>query len=199
MRKKKTIIGAGVLTAIASSLCCITPVLALISGTSGVASTFSWLEPFRPYLIGFTILVLGFAWNQKLKQKKDMDCACETDQKPTFFQSILFLGMVTIFAVAITLFPYYSTIFYPKNEREIIVVDKIAIQTLDLEIKGMTCASCEEHINHAANQLHGVLNIKSSYQNGNAKIKFDSAKTTLKEIEKAVNSTGYLVRITKKK
>jgi len=48
MKKTNKIIGAGVFTAIASSLCCITPVLALISGTSGVASTFSWLEPFRP-------------------------------------------------------------------------------------------------------------------------------------------------------
>ena len=38
-----------ILTAITASLCCITPVLALIAGTSGVASTFSWIEPFRPY------------------------------------------------------------------------------------------------------------------------------------------------------
>ena len=54
------LIGTGLLTAIAASLCCITPVLALIAGTSGLASTFSWLEPFRPYFIGLTILVLAF-------------------------------------------------------------------------------------------------------------------------------------------
>ena len=59
-----------ILTAITASLCCITPVLALIAGTSGVASTFSWIEPFRPYLIGLTILVLLFAWYQKLKPEK---------------------------------------------------------------------------------------------------------------------------------
>jgi len=35
------LIGTGLLTAIAASLCCITPVLALIAGTSGLASTFS--------------------------------------------------------------------------------------------------------------------------------------------------------------
>ena len=49
----------GVLAAVAASLCCIAPVLALLAGTTGVAATFSWLEPFRPYLIGFTILILG--------------------------------------------------------------------------------------------------------------------------------------------
>ena len=60
---------AGILTAMAASICCITPVLALIAGTSGIASTFSWVEPFRPYLIGITILVLVFAWYQKLRPK----------------------------------------------------------------------------------------------------------------------------------
>ena len=39
------------LTALPGSLCCITLVLALIAGTSGLASTFSWLTPFRPYLV----------------------------------------------------------------------------------------------------------------------------------------------------
>ena len=193
MRKDKKLIGASLLTAIASSLCCITPVLALISGTSGIASTFYWLETFRPYLIGFTILVLGFAWYQKLKPKKEIDCNSETDEKPSFLQSKLFLGIVTIFAIVMTAFPHYSSVFYPKSEKEIIVVDKANIQTINLEIKGMTCTSCEEHINHSVNQLNGIVNIKSSYENGNAEIEFDNSKTTIEEVEKAVNSTGYSV------
>ena len=72
MKTDKKIIGAGLLTAIAASLCCITPILALIAGASGLASTFSWLEPFRPYFIGLTVLVIGFAWYQKLRPKKQM-------------------------------------------------------------------------------------------------------------------------------
>ena len=87
MKSENKLIGAGLLTAITASLCCITPVLALIAGTSGIASTFSWIEPFRPYLIGLTILVLGFAWYQKLKPQKEIDCDCETDEKPKFIQS----------------------------------------------------------------------------------------------------------------
>jgi len=199
MKKDKKLIGAGLLTAIASSLCCITPVLALISGTSGIASTFSWLEPFRPYLIGFTILVLGFAWYQKLKQKKEIDCDCETDKKPSFLQSKLFLGIVTIFAIVMTAFPYYSSVFYPKTEKKIVIVDKANIQTINLEVKGMTCASCEEHINHSVNQLNGILKVKSSYKNGNTEIEFDNSKTTIEEIKKSVNSTGYSVINTKEK
>ena len=84
MKSENKLIGAGLLTAITASLCCITPVLALIAGTSGIASTFSWIEPFRPYLIGLTILVLGFAWYQKLKPQKEIDCDCEMDEKTKF-------------------------------------------------------------------------------------------------------------------
>lgn len=199
MKKDKKLIGAGLLTAFASSLCCITPVLALISGTSGVASTFSWLEPFRPYLIGFTILVLGFAWYQKLKPNKEIDCDCETEEKTSFIQSKLFLGIVTIFAILMTLFPYYSSVFYPNSEKEIIVVDKANIQTLNLDVNGMTCTSCEEHIDHSVNQLNGILNIETSYENGTAQIEFDNSKTTIEEIEDAVNSTGYSVTNLKEK
>ena len=193
MVKNNKAIGLGVITAITASLCCITPVLALIAGTSGIASMFSWIEPFRPYLIGLTILVLGFAWYQKLKPKKEIDCECETDEKPKFFQSKKFLGIVTVFAIVMLTFPLYSGIFYPNIEKQIIVVDKSDIKTTEFKISGMTCASCEEHVNHEVNKLSGIVNSKASYENGNAIIEFDKTKTNATEIEKAINKTGYQV------
>lgn len=200
MKSENKLIGAGLLTAITASLCCITPVLALIAGTSGIASTFSWIEPFRPYLIGLTILVLGFAWYQKLKPQKEIDCECETDDlsagkagKPKFLQTKTFLGIVTVFALIMMAFPYYSGIFYPNTEKQIIVVDKSDIKTTEFEISGMTCASCEEHVNHEVNKLNGIVNSKASYENGNAIIEFDRTKSNEMEIEKAINSTGYKV------
>lgn len=186
-----------ILTAITASLCCITPVLALIAGTSGVASTFSWIEPFRPYLIGLTILVLLFAWYQKLKPEKEIDCECETDKKPKFIQSKTFLGVVTVFAIVMLAFPYYSSMFYPNSEKQIVVVDKSNIKTTEYKISGMTCASCEAHVNHEVNKLNGIVNSKTSYENGNAIIEFDETKTNELEIEKAINATGY--KVTNKK
>jgi mercuric ion transport protein len=190
---KKILEFTSILTAITASLCCITPVLALIAGTSGIASTFSWIEPFRPYLIGLTILVLGFAWYQNLKPQKEIDCDCETDEKPKFIQSKMFLGIVTVFTIVMLAFPYYSGIFYPNTEKQIIVVDKSDINTTEFTISGMTCASCEEHVNHEVNKLNGIVNSKVSYENGNAIVEFDKTKTNEMEIEKAINSTGYKV------
>jgi len=190
---KKRLIGISILTTITASLCCITPVLALIAGTSGIASTFSWLEPFRPYLIGFTVLVIGFAWYQKLKSRNEIDCECETDEKPKFMQSKTFLAIVTVFAIVMLAFPYYSGIFYPNIEKQIIIVDKSDIKTTEFKISGMTCASCEEHVNHEVNKLNGILNSKASYESGNAILEFDKTKTNETEIEKAINATGYKV------
>lgn len=193
MKSENKLIGAGLLTAITASLCCITPVLALVAGTSGIASTFSWIEPFRPYLIGLTILVLCFAWYQKLKPQKEIDCECETEEKPKFIQSKKFLGMITVFAFVMLAFPYYSRIFYANTEKQIVVVNKSDIKTTEFKINGMTCTGCEEHVNHEVNKLDGIVTSKVSYEKGNAIIEFDKTKTNETEIEKAISSTGYKV------
>jgi len=200
MKSENKLVGTGVLAAITASLCCITPVLALVAGTSGIASTFSWLDPFRPYLIGFTILVLSYAWYLKLKPKKDIDCECETENlpagkevKPKFIQSKSFLGIITVIAIIMLSFPYYSGIFYPKVEKQIIVVDKSNITTAEFRISGMTCAGCEEHVDHEVNKLNGILSSEASYKKGNAIVEFDKTKISTTEIEKAINSTGYKV------
>ena len=106
MKTNKKLISAGLLAAFTASLCCITPLLAFIAGTSGLATTFSWLEPLRPYLIALTVFVLGFAWYLKLKPKKQLDCSCEKDEKIPFTQSKMFLGIITLFAVVMLAFPY---------------------------------------------------------------------------------------------
>jgi copper chaperone CopZ len=193
MKSINKLIGAGLLAAITASLCCMTPILALMAGASGIASTFSWIESFRPYLIGLTVFVLGFAWYQKLKPRKEIDCACETEEKPKFIQSKKFLGIVTVFAIVMLALPLYSGIFYPNIEKEIIIVDESDISTIEFKVSGMTCAGCEEHVNHEVNKLKGIVTSIASYENGNAIVEFDNTKTNVKEIEKAINSTGYEV------
>lgn len=193
MKSENKLAGIGLLTAISASLCCITPVLALIAGTSGIASTFSWLDPLRPYLIGLTILVLGFAWYQKLKKRKQMSCSCDTKVKTTFLQTKTFLGIVTVFALLMLAFPSYAQIFYPKTEKQTFVVEQANIETTEFFIDGMTCSGCEEHVNHEVNALAGIVNTDVSYDKGNAIIEFDRTKTTAEEIEKAILKTGYSV------
>ena len=193
MSNDKTLMGTTVITAIAASLCCITPVLALIAGTSGVASTFSWIEPFRPYLIALTILVLVIAWFQKLKPKKqEIDCDCD-DEKPRFINSKKFLLLITIFAGSMLAFPYYSQIFYPNTGREVVYVNESNIEELNFGIKGMSCMGCEAHIESEVNKLDGIITVKANYEKANTVVKYDSLKVTNQEIKAAILKTGYKI------
>ena len=103
------------------------------------------------------------------------------------------LGIATSFAVIMLAFPYYSGFFYSNTEKQVIVVDKSDISTIEFKISGMTCTSCEEHVIHEVNKLNGIVNSKASYKNGKAIIKFDRTKTSETEIEKAINPTAYKV------
>jgi copper ion binding protein len=182
----------GLFAAIAASSCCIPPVIALFAGIGGSASALSFMEPFRPYLIGLAVIAIGYAWYNFLKPKKADDCGCEIE-KPKWFQTKGFLIGITLFAAISIAFPYYSSIFYSDNKKEVVVVNQSNIQTVNFDVKGMTCASCEEHVKHAVNELDGIVNVKASYEKANAEVQFDNTKTSKEQIEKAINATGYKV------
>ena len=55
----------------------------------------------------------------------------------------------------------------------------------------MTCSGCEHHIKTEVSKLSGIVEIVVSYEKGNAIVKFDSKQTSITEIEKGINSTGY--------
>lgn len=193
MSSAKKLIGTSIITAIAASLCCITPVLALMAGTSGIASTFSWMEPLRPYLIAFTIIVLAIAWYRQLKPKKqELDCECE-EEKPKFITSKKFLFLVTLFAGFMLAFPYYTQIFYPNNAKEVVYVSDSNSNEVAYSVKGMTCSGCEVHIESAVNKLDGILEVKADYEKGMTRVKYDTTKVTHKDIEDAVRKTGYKI------
>ena len=188
---------AGVLTAIAASLCCITPFIALLAGSSSIAANFSWIEPARPYLIGLSVAVLAFAWYLKLKPAKtnDMDCNCETTKKTSFFQSKTFLGIITVFAALMMTFPLYAKMFYPKPKAEttaFAVVDNK--QQIKFTIQGMTCEACEEHVNNELSKVNGVLAYKTSYVTRSSLVTFNKSKVDVKTIESVIKKTGYKVK-----
>lgn len=186
---------AGVLSALAASLCCVTPVLALFAGSSGLVANFGWIEPARPYLIGISIAVLAFAWYLKLKPPgRDTNCNCDTEGKTPFMQSKLFLGIITCFAVVMMAFPLYAEMFYPKSNVQTLGASKVSSrQDIKFSIEGMTCAACEVHVNNELAKVAGVLAYQTSYDTESSLVSFDASKVGMRDIEKAINKTGYQV------
>ena len=193
----KAVTGVGIVAAIAASLCCITPLLALLAGASGAASSLSWIEPARPYLIGLSLAVLAFAWYQKLRPVKsnDIDCNCETTKKASFLQSKTFLGIVTVFAILMMTFPLHARMFYPKPKVQAAIVAAVDNkQQVKFTIQGMTCEGCEAHVNNELSKVSGVIAYKTSNASRSSLVTFDKSKVDVKSIAAAINKTGYTVK-----
>jgi len=184
---------AGALAAVGASLCCITPVVAVLAGSTGMASNFSWMEPFRPYLILLTVMVLAYAWWDKLKpQKQGMECACDPDEegKVSFWYTKTFLALITLFSVVMLSFPYWGDTFI-SSDKQAIHIEKQNLQKIEVDIEGMTCKACEATIEKVVLETGAVGSVKASSDNKNAFISFDKTKTTIDEITKAIATTGY--------
>lgn len=184
----------GLFAAMAASLCCITPILALVGGASGLASSFSWIEPYRPYLMGLTIAVFAWAWYQKLKPKKQVDCDCGPENKISFLHTKSFLAIVTVISILLLTFPFYAKLFYPKPKQiKVFIGYKINIEQATFKIKGMTCESCTENVNNEISKVNGVITFSTSYKEAASTVKFDKSKTSPDSIASAINRTGYKV------
>lgn len=191
---KTTYLGTGLLAAIASSLCCITPLIALLGGVAGTASTFSWIEPARPFLIGISVIALGLAFYQAYKPKPVDNCNCEVPEKKSFLNSKSFLWSITILSILMFSFPYYSNNFY--SQAAVVQTDLDSTKTVQctIGIKGMTCAGCENHVQSALLPMNGVLEAKASYKEGNAIIQVDTSIISIGELKmKLEEETGYKV------
>lgn len=189
---KKSIV-TGIITAFASSLCCIVPLIAAIGGTaSGMASSLAWVEPARPYLIGLTVLTFGYAFFQAYKlQPKVADC-CATEPKTSKNGQKRFLWIAAIVSSALMFYPFYAPIFKNKSSTvSIAKANETHVKTATFCIKDMSCSSCEEHINSEIKKLKGIIEFKTSYEKANSCVKFNENEVNLSEIEAAIKSTGY--------
>ena len=193
----KSLFGAGLLAALAASLCCITPLLAVVGGLGGAASSFAWLEPYRLYVVALTVAVLGFAWYRQLRPAPAAADCCAVPAQRSFMQSTGFLASVTVLAALLLAFPYYGAALYPtaKPSAPVAATGAAPIwQTRTYRIQGMTCEACARHVESAVQQGPGVQSVAVSYDQATAQVRYNSAQAQAAQLESAINSTGYHVQ-----
>ena len=100
---------AGVLAAIAGSLCCVAPLVLLTLGISGAwISQLTALEPYRPIFIAITLIFVGLAFRQLyiVPARCAPDEAC-ANPRLRWRQRHIFWVVVVLLAALIA-FPWYA-------------------------------------------------------------------------------------------
>lgn len=200
MKKENVFIGGVVFAAIASSLCCVLPLVAVLFGVGafGAASAF---ETFRPYLLVLAFAALAFSFYRVYFRREE--CAegesCSTKPVNKLNQIFLWTGLLVISVFALA--PYYTgylaaAVINPRqSSSEAMPVasaeENQANKTVVIEVEGMTCAGCEPHINETLKKLNGVVSAEASYQKKNVKVVFNPKQITLERIKQAIDEIGY--------
>ncbi len=68
-----------------------------------------------------------------------------------------------------------------------------AMVEVKLNVHGMHCTDCELSIAKGVKTLAGIDSISANYKDSTAFVRFDSNKTSLKDISKAIEDRGFLV------
>jgi copper chaperone CopZ len=72
-------------------------------------------------------------------------------------------------------------------------IDPANLQTIEIDVYGMTCNGCELTVESAVKKLPGVQSVKASHTDSSAVITFDKTRADFKTLETAITATGYKV------
>ena len=65
------------------------------------------------------------------------------------------------------------------------------VQTVTLDVPGMTCSSCPITVKKALKKVDGVQQVKASFEKREAVVTFDDKKTSVEKLSLASTNAGY--------
>ncbi len=183
MKNENVFIGGAVFAAIASSLCCVLPLAAVVFGLGafGAASAF---ETLRPYLLALAFVALAFSFYRVYFRPEA--CAegqsCATKPVNKINQLFLWAGVLVILTFAYA--PYYTgylaaAVSNPQQPSANATMpaaaemERLANKTVVIDVEGMTCEGCAAHINETLKKLNGVVSAEADYPKKNVKVVFN--------------------------
>ena len=66
-------------------------------------------------------------------------------------------------------------------------------RTVTIRVGGMTCEGCAVAIEKALKETDGVLEARVSYEKGEAWVKYDDRKVSLRKLREVIKGTGFKV------
>jgi copper chaperone CopZ len=204
MNKERLAVSGALLSAFVASLCCLGPLLFAALGI-GAFSAASLFQSARPYLLGVAGLLLALGFYRAYFRRAEACApgeACAT--KPVNRAGRVGLWIVSALALAFAFSPYYAgyitaLIVQARQPARAAAPGAsenapVGLGKVTVAIEGMTCTSCESHVQAALRNTPGVRASDVSYKRGDARIEYDPKQTSVEQIRRAIDATGYKTR-----
>jgi mercuric ion transport protein len=194
MDKNKLALGGSVLSAIAASLCCIGPLVAVVLGASGFAAA-ALFAKWRPLFLTITVLLLVTAWYLTYWRPKADNCSTDGCARNSVAKwNKVALWLATAFVVAIAAFPTFSRaaaqLFVPVGASTI-GPSQVKLAALQVNIPSMDCGACAVGIQAKLNKQDGVQGAQVDFATKTAVIRFEPGKLSPEKVTALIDETGF--------
>ena len=165
---------------------------------SGNTPLFEQLISFWPFIIALVLLLLAVLWYQNIQSMRRRGRT--SGRKATGLNSLVLLGIVTVFVVLLLAAPWYlgrleqqtkggetPQAISPENQVELV-----------LTVDGMTCTGCENLIERRLAALEGVTSVEADHQAMKVKAVYDKSRLEETTIAQTIEKAGYKVIETQK-
>jgi copper chaperone CopZ len=166
---------------------------------AGVSAAF---ERVRPYFLAGAAVLLGagyyFVFFRKEACAPGSACAAPNWRVERFNKGMLLFATALVFAIA--LFPSYVGALVGAvrpSRAQAGAIPPSRLETVTLEIEGMTCEGRSVHVRNALAAVPGVQSAEVPFAEGSARVRFDArSKLSTEALLEAVESAGYHASLT---
>jgi copper chaperone CopZ len=200
MEKTQLTAVGSVLAAIVASLCCIGPVVVALIGVGSIGA-FAAFESLRPYLIGVTAVLLGFAFYLTYRKREvrceDGTCKMESAGK----WNKLSVWVATVIAAVALAFPYFggSLLATASTVPQQTATQSTEYATAILNVDGMDCKACAAGLQATLGRIEGVRKASVQYEQGKAIIEYNPAKVQPKKFIEQIDEAGFTAALAESK
>ena len=182
-----------ILSALTASACCLPPLLLLLfsigSATAGAA-----LARWHWWFLGAGVALLTVSWTMFVRERRACrtDCCARPVNTRLTVASLVF-GTVVVAAFAVNaLYPLLGIAETTESKVARAAAAQPASRVVVLPIEGMTCITCEAHVEKVLSGVPGVASADASTATANAVVAFDPTLTSAAALVEAINAhTGY--------
>ncbi len=157
-----------------------------------VDSPFSSIIAFWPFIVALVLLLLTIMWYQHVKSVQRRRKQPSNRRRPGT-QSMVFMGIVTVFALVLLAAPYYLESYADPEEEETEQISEENRVEVNLTVHGMDCGGCEALVNRRVGNLEGVENVMASHMREEVMVVYDRSKVSMSLITQTIEDSGYTV------